>query len=118
MIKKFTTLSVPIETAQQLDQIHKAMKMKVAKSEILAKIMEGIYDAASNFLTKGELDFIVDVSGRTCQIVFYGKPAVLLAVGASEEECKEVVEGEFNKERAEEEQPKEKLKEDKWSEEK
>lgn len=48
MVKKFTTVSVPIETAEQLDHICKIAK-GIKKSKFLEELISEIYEASSEY---------------------------------------------------------------------
>lgn len=108
------------------NKIHTLAKaMGISKAILIQKIVEGIFDAASEFLTQDVCGMLVDVSGRTAQFNFYGRSNLIFDhfSGPTEEsdesvdaKVKERTERQLNEKRAEEDQPEEKLKEDKWSE--
>jgi len=102
MVRKnvFKPLNVYAEDFEKVNALAKAMKMK--KCVLMQKILEGVYDAGNEFIGQPNMGMLVDYRGNKCQIIFYGKSAIVFGTAGTDEEVAKQTEEQLNRMRDEE----------------
>ena len=87
-ITQFATLNVYQSDFDKIEAICKALGIK--KCAFMEKILEGVWDAASEFITRPkDMGILIDYRGNRCQLIFYGKSAVVAGMISPSEEIPE-----------------------------